>query len=1192
MTTEQTHKPIPVGELLERLHAEGFAINPGVYDRVFRIISRVFPDGLPVPSDAQTTRTLRELIGPIVCRNETEQEKFQLLFDTVVQSPEPTSSLPKPLLLVDNGRSDESQQADNPIRYVWWFAALLVTGLLVWRFWPTPPGKPKENTPSLPAKLNCTVQFSINTVRGDSITFENKSPGLLNPKQTYQWNFGDGTDSVITREALVGHRFRKSVNKAVLGNVTLQAVGCSNVVQPDPEISEYTPSALPFLRANEREFYNLADWVPLLLMGLGGLLSVGVWVRFLRRKPNKLNQRPSNGPFFLSFPRQDEAIQPSTSLLAWAQQLQQREESERWTLSVNATIRQTIRNSGIPTLRYEQIKRRPRYLVLLDDRSASDQQARLYGYLTGVLATRDVDLDVLFFQSDPRYAWSEQFPKGLPITDIYRLYNQHYLVLVTEGSRLFDYDTGEVLSWVTDALSGWENRALLTPIYPKNWNYLEAALSRFFILLPATPDGQLLLRDYFGEGETPPAFDDLLRLFDVSPGTPDRGFFGKPLARIDVTDVEQFLRQPIGTIPVPAPMQDWLIQWAYATAVFPTPDWSVTLAIGKALETTFRIEGLVTTTNLLKLTSLPWLRQNTIPDPLRTSLLGQLKPEVESVARQAVIDLLKELQPAPGSVAYEEWQLRMWEQEYHTGQADLKNLEAYHNTDLIKDPAIQEQVQQKVQRQQRNRYVAIVLLLILLLAPLFLYTLPPQTQRASWALPFYRIDSSAVDSAIYYNNYAVDLFNKPSRQLFEQRYELALPVLYKSLRKRVNFEAVYNLNVARYNLAQSMYERVKPDLNSGVVTPEKTTFLTTLSPTHGVETILAPFRQFDSRWTPDSVITRNYLQLLVRNTSADSVYQYIQSVNRQSVSGTQARGISVGNALDRTQFDTALATAKQAFRSPGTLEMVVKNDFTRQDSLSLMRFSPTRQQRDSLISLETARLILYANGPSQASQIPIDNTGYLDQLKNAAQDTYDKQSMQGSKKPKPALKQKPKPISPVKPPNKAEYASQTTPPPKSNYEVLAANELDSIPKAKRPLPAADSSVERPVSAIKKAPEYPIAVNPNNSTYSPVQQQPVQQQVQQGPTIEEQIKTLRLSQLSREKTSCSSENDVTVLDRTIDPGVSVLVPLEQATDVLDWRCGSDQQRLYSKRSFSYVLIERATDGSIQWTFYRQAAQKKK
>ena len=41
-----------------------------------------------------------------------------------------------------------------------------------------------------------------------------------------------------------------------------------------------------------------------------------------------------------------------------------------------------------------------------------------------------------------------------------------HLVLVTEGTRLLDYDTGEVAAWAVEALSGWTSRALLTPVYP------------------------------------------------------------------------------------------------------------------------------------------------------------------------------------------------------------------------------------------------------------------------------------------------------------------------------------------------------------------------------------------------------------------------------------------------------------------------------------------------------------------------------------------------------------------------------------------------------------------------------------------------------------------------------------------------------------------------------------------------------
>ncbi|MCY7359390.1 MAG: hypothetical protein LH609_18425, partial [Rudanella sp.] len=634
----------------------------------------------------------------------------------------------------------------------------LALGVLIYR------EKKLDSIPPSPPVLPCSFGVGVKSVQGNTVTFANRNP-CPDVSQNYVWNFGDGTPPLSTSLTTVRHEFRNETGKTELGRVTLRGDCCPEKADTAPTSSTYNPSPLPFLRLPETSRYTLANWVPLLLMGLGGLLGGGWWWFRRRRQRAQTAQRPTDGPFFLSFPQQDDAIQPSPSLVSWAHQLQQREESERHVLAIGPTIRRTIRNGGMPSVQFEAIKRRPRYLILIDDRSAYDQQAKLYGYIMGVLITRSVEMDVFFFHSDPRYLWNENYPKGLPISDLFRLYSSHYLVLVTEGTRLLDYDTGEVATWAAEALSGWTSRALLTPVYPANWHYLEAALSRFFILLPATPDGQFLLRDYLGQPDNAPSFEELLRQFKVMPGSPNRGIFSLNSAKLTVDDVRTFLNQPIPGTDQTESVRKWLFAWACATAVFPTPDWAMTLAIGRALETHFNVEGLVTSTNILKLTALPWLRQDSIPEPLRANLLAQLLPEAETVARKTVVDMLNDLRLSPGSVAYEEQQLRFWEQEYHLNNHTLGQLASYRPyPDLVKD----EGIRQRLARQDKleNKYQPAGLLVLLLL-PLLLYFTPPRTQVAGFLMPFFQLDATAIDSAAFYNNRAVASFQEATASKLE-----------------------------------------------------------------------------------------------------------------------------------------------------------------------------------------------------------------------------------------------------------------------------------------------------------------------------------------------------------------------------------------------------------------------------------------
>ena len=71
-----------------------------------------------------------------------------------------------------------------------------------------------------------------------------------------------------------------------------------------------------------------------------------------------------------------------------------------------------------------------------------------------------------------------------------------------------------------------------------------------------------------------------------------------------------------------------------ALAVYPDPDWAITIAVGRALEP-LGVE--VTFDNLRILGQVPWLRGEAFPPKLRFALLRELDEETERLARQATV---------------------------------------------------------------------------------------------------------------------------------------------------------------------------------------------------------------------------------------------------------------------------------------------------------------------------------------------------------------------------------------------------------------------------------------------------------------------------------------------------------------------------------------------------------------------------
>jgi LPXTG-motif cell wall-anchored protein len=292
---------IPLGELLERLRIEGFVVSPAQYGRVFRVAETVFPDGLSADTKAADLQTLAELVSPIICRSNAEQERFGAVFNSVMAGQltqtkpvEPINNEPVGLV------SPRSGKAFWILEALLLGALALALGVLIYR-----ECKPVPVVPTPPV-LPCSFNVGVQLVQGNTVTFVNRNP--CPNAQTYVWDFGDGTLPLSTSLTVVEHKFKQKTGKTELGRVTIRGNCCPQNAGTPPTSSTYNPAPLPFLRLPETSRYTLANWVPLLLMGLGGLLGGGWWWSRRRRQRAQAAQRPTGGPFFLSFPQQDDAI--------------------------------------------------------------------------------------------------------------------------------------------------------------------------------------------------------------------------------------------------------------------------------------------------------------------------------------------------------------------------------------------------------------------------------------------------------------------------------------------------------------------------------------------------------------------------------------------------------------------------------------------------------------------------------------------------------------------------------------------------------------------------------------------------------------------------------------------------------------------------------------------------------------------
>ncbi|GAB3338105.1 hypothetical protein GCM10027299_49910 [Larkinella ripae] len=936
MTPPPAYRLLPLGELLEQLRQVGFAITPEIYDRCFRVSSAYFPNGLTQAEEDRQHQQLRELLGPVVARSESELENFGLIFDRVLANPELTTDRSEPADPQDQSTSPETEEKPPRPNYRL-IGALLLAAVLV---------------------LAGIVLYKILT----------PSPVLPDPVPT-----------------------PADTNRSVVLDSGLPATPTTSPAAP--------VESFPLIRAAETVLttYQLNPWTLLLavLFGTGAVGAIAYRFFYPLRKI-----RPSNRPpYFLTFPDQEKTIQQTESLDTWARQLNQRDESQRRTMDIGRSIRATARAGGYPTIHYRPIKVRPRYLVLIDNRSTFHQQARLYSYLGTVLAAGEVELETFFFNADPRICWSEKYPNGIGPEDLYRFHRTSYLVLMTDGIRLIDFNTGALASWVARLFGPWEKRAILTPVYPDNWQAVEQLLVPFFILLPTTPEGQLALRDYF-LAQDRPTFSELRERFQVDPDpAPDRGIFGVAAEKLSLADVDRFLEKPFRTEQPTLQGFTVLKQWAYATALYPTPTWEMTLIIGKALEGYYETMAIVTTTNLLKITALPWLQQQKIPEKLRQELLerfSELPEKLKTAVRSAVLDLLQSVPVVPGSGAAEERDVHtyeIWLTDENRKREALQQLAPFQKAGLIADKRVAHRVKARSQRQNRVYWGLLAAVAVFLLAAGY-QTQPPGQQESAGGLGRFLYSETArvgSDSAVIYNNLATAVsqdslkdsatafrvlrsgqalgFRFPSpfqttalRSLPEaELYALRIVFLRASGRYRPTFEALYNLHALRYQRGAEL------DTARQLVSQEKVVAL------RNIKAIMAPTAWFLSadRIPPDSTLAQ-YLKILNLDRPIDTIRTQLRDL-----AGDSHRPISYYRN-DNLEIQT-IRTARQAAQF-NRVQLVLPDAPTDKSllTLTISRLPLSASQIDSLARLNAAWIQLnyrpsLANEPVESAP-PVSST--------------------------------------------------------------------------------------------------------------------------------------------------------------------------------------------------------------------------
>jgi hypothetical protein len=380
--------------------------------------------------------------------------------------------------------------------------------------------------------------------------------------------------------------------------------------------SRVIPSGQPIEKENSVHSTAFA-WLVLI-----GLACLGLSTSFFPQRKSRFlpevdldNRHGDDAPLDLPFRPKDHLIQKLPSLSRLSANMVLPVPTGVFRLDIKETIHHCVKNYGLLMPVYEDIERRPEYLVLIDRKHTLHYH--LFRWLAQTLSDDAVNLNYYFYD-DMSSFFAEGSDKAASIDGLRERHYPARLIIISDGYSLID--KGEFCADIEAELSQWNDKIILTPTSPSDWGYNEQILSGSLRVVSADIENCIHLAKYLGEGGKG----------DVQLPQQQDMYESKHLSLEDIDVLREYLGD------------DDLFQWVCATAVYPTIKWEVILSVGAALLTASKSLHKLNYTNLLKIVRIGWLDGKAIPQDIRVRLLQRLYIHSEIIAREAIMELLKE----------------------------------------------------------------------------------------------------------------------------------------------------------------------------------------------------------------------------------------------------------------------------------------------------------------------------------------------------------------------------------------------------------------------------------------------------------------------------------------------------------------------------------------------------------------------
>lgn len=335
----------------------------------------------------------------------------------------------------------------------------------------------------------------------------------------------------------------------------------------------------------------------------------------------------------LRFPESELRIWNHEAMDRAMQPLREQEWTDTYTWDIPGSIRSTIRSGGIPRFVFQQRKKSPAYLVLIEQRSARDHLAEFYREMVLEMNRRDLDAEFYFYDSSPHLVWKDRNSphRRVPIERLAGEFTGARLLLAGPAEPLLALPALRPSNLAFSLRESWDRMALLCSTPVPDWGVHELALCQLFPVVPATAGGLASLLPQWNTVQALTPHYWIMK--HPEPPLPNLKFRGRSVPEEIITSLRRYL----GT---------GGFRWLCATAYYPELYFELTglfndEAIPPQTDLSEWEQNYLWWSAMNRLCRLPWFRSGRLPNIFREALRDRLPEADARMVREQLLAVLR-----------------------------------------------------------------------------------------------------------------------------------------------------------------------------------------------------------------------------------------------------------------------------------------------------------------------------------------------------------------------------------------------------------------------------------------------------------------------------------------------------------------------------------------------------------------------